>query len=57
MRNVQKITKDVIEKNLLKKTNKQTNKQKKKNNEKMKQWSKIVVPLRTCVTNFGINQL
>ena len=35
---------------------KQTNKQtKRKNNEKMKQWSKIVVPLRTCVTNFGIN--
>ena len=46
--------KELIEKK--QKTNKQTNKQtKRKNTEKMKQWSKIGVSLRTCVINFGIN--
>ena len=43
-------------KELIEKKTKQTNKQtKRKNTEKMKQWSKIGVSLRTCVINFGIN--
>ena len=43
-------------KELIEKKKKQTNKQtKRKNTEKMKQWSKIGVSLRTCVINFGIN--
>ena len=43
-------------KELIEKKNKETNKQtKRKNTEKMKQWSKIGVSLRTCVINFGIN--